>query len=409
MKPRLSAGLYVHVGKDKRRYYRIDFVHAGHRYRWRLGAVMPEQAEEKLRMARDWAQRKAMGLEPPPEKADAGVVIFDEVIERYLKDMAGRECRPKSIEVARRWSDHLKRYFGGRPIASITADDVEAVRDDLKITRRRRPRIVDGEKVHPFIRPDTQRSIMNALGTLLEFAKRRGWIRTNPSMVVGRPPREDRDDVFILPAEEDQRVIDEIGPQWRAGVLLALDHTMRIGSILALRLDDIRVGDRLLRIRGETVKRKRGTKRRKTVWKILTRRAAFYLHERIEQSKALDSPWLFPHPKDPSRAATHMCLFWPYQRVLIRLGFGPHHFHDLRHTSITRYKLARIYSVFREAEQEAMETAGHDSIRSHHVYDHIEDDVEHLRPIIDRLERWLEKRGAVIDPAATLPTLRRAA
>lgn len=127
--PRLPAGLYYHVGKNKRWYWKVYFQHASKKYYWRLGPVDRETAVKKTNLARNLAIREATGLGADEDERPAD---FAEFIEAYIEDLGGRKVgREGSVKtIAGRLRTFIP-YFTGRRFETITAKELRSVRDKL--------------------------------------------------------------------------------------------------------------------------------------------------------------------------------------------------------------------------------------------------------------------------------------
>jgi len=86
--------------------------------------------------------------------------------------------------------------------------------------------------------PITVHRHYRTLRTLLNFAKRMGYIQTNPCDNA-TPPKVGRTDVRILTVDQVNAIADNINPRYRALVLLAAYGGLRWGEVVGLRRTDV--------------------------------------------------------------------------------------------------------------------------------------------------------------------------
>lgn len=249
----------------------------------------------------------------------------------------------KSVTSAQREVDVLTDYFGKRRIKSITHSDVET----FKLQRLDKP-VVRGKGKN---RTETQRTIacvnreLERLRAMMRFAVRQGWLVRSP-FEMGEPLISKSDETRrerTLSREEEKLLLDACGERTitymrrgkkvtatikaetrlylRVLIIAALDTGCRRGELLKLRWRDLDFITRTITIIAENSK----TARPRSVG--MTPR----LHNELE------TLWL-ASPRD-----VHGLVFGitntikkAFKTVCDVAGLKDFHFHDFRHTAITR-------------------------------------------------------------------------
>jgi integrase len=142
------------------------------------------------------------------------------------------------------WRDAL----GARPVAEITADEVDAALAKLIVRGRLRPlRGKDTERTHTPLKGSTINRYVSDLGTLHKFARRLRIVpraHLSPTAGIERAP-EPVDPERYLRAEEVERliamarVVDRHWNRLPALIRLAFVTGIRRGNLLALRWRDV--------------------------------------------------------------------------------------------------------------------------------------------------------------------------
>jgi len=194
------------------------------------GYYTRKMAEEKLQAKLTDLRR---GTIENTTRADATFADAAAEFLRYIRDDREREASTLN-DYRGVINQYLLPRFGDRDIASITADEIEAYRDELK--KMTRP---DGS------RRLSNRTIVRHLVVLNAIFKRasRVWkLPTNPASgeLVDRPPVRYSGEFRTLTPDEVRAVAAAMTvPEEAALVLTAAFTGLRLGELLALRWADI--------------------------------------------------------------------------------------------------------------------------------------------------------------------------
>lgn len=159
-------------------------------------------------------------------------------------------------------------------------------------------------------------------------------------------------------------------------------------------MEDVDLQRLQILVRGSTNKGRRGRGNR-TEWIPLSRRSAF-VRDQVKRAMEAGSLLLFPSPDDPAQPAHRTNLWRDFKRAAHKSGLGSPRFHDLRHVAHTRLKAAGLALIMRSVNEAARSVLGHESIEASEIYTHLS--AEERRPVIDRLDSWLDERGGGPSP-----------
>ena len=216
---------------------------------------------------------------------------------------------------------HLLSYFGKQKLCDITRFDVQNF---------------IGAKHRQSYSPKTLAHLRNLLSKVFNVAMSWGWLQSNPANRLELPPMERRREPLVLGPEEIQKLHRHLADPARTVFLLGVLTGLRIGEILALRLEDIDLQQRSLRVRRnayrghiqETPKSRAG-ERRIPLAPLVAKGVKRWLSRR-----AMDSEWLFPsaagtpyHDRNLLRRQV-----WP---VCEQYGIARFGWHSMRHTFST--------------------------------------------------------------------------
>lgn len=231
---------------------------------------------------------------------------------------------------------HLVPFFGARPIAEITPDDVERFMA-LKRWEGRSPKSI--------------RNWVGVLHSLLTYAERRDWIASNPCRKVDFPAIRERDaDIRFLSPEGVEallRAVDlshEWGPTEHALYLTATMTGLRQGELLALRWRDVDWVAGRLRVRRNYVRGEFGAPKSRRSSRSVPMADRLMAELDAHHQRSLfrgDDDLVFAHPAlgvplDRSRLRKRFKL------AVRRAGLRDVRFHDLRHTFGTRMAAAGV-------------------------------------------------------------------
>ena len=216
---------------------------------------------------------------------------------------------------------HLVPYFGTQKLCDITRFDVQSF-----VTAKHRQAYS----------PKTLAHLRNLLSKVFNVAISWGWLNSNPANRLELPPMERRRESRVLDLREIRKLQIRLEDPARTIFLLGLLTGLRIGEILALRLEDLDLTRRLLNVRRNVY---RGHVQDSPKSRAGERHVplAPFLSEGIKRWMALrplNSAWLFPseagtpyHDRNLLRRQV-----WP---VCQKLGFARFGWHSLRHTFST--------------------------------------------------------------------------
>jgi integrase len=191
------------------------------------------------------------------------------------------------------------------------------------------------------------KTTLNALGILhsiFEYARREGWVQSNPCTLVEKPRAATGDpDIRFLEQEEIEALLravpeDDLGRVERRMYLTAAMTGMRQGELLALRWRDIDWPAHRVRIRRSFVRGEFGTPKSKRSSRSvpLADRVAGEL-DLLDQESAYrtDEDLVFAHPHT-GKPIDRSRLLKRFKAALKVAEVRPVRFHDLRHTFGTR-------------------------------------------------------------------------
>jgi integrase len=231
---------------------------------------------------------------------------------------------------------HLVPFFGDRPVASLTAAQIERYLT-VKLRAGRAPK-----------------SIRNDLGLLygvLGLAEKRGWIASNPCKHVELPragTHDDGDIRYLSPEEVETlcRAVpdDHLGRVERLLYRTAAMTGLRQGELLALRWRDVDWAAGRVRVRRSLVRGEFGTPKSRRASRSVpladALAAALDAHHRAS-AYADDDDLVFAHPH-LGRPIDRSKLLKRYKAAAARAGLREVRFHDLRHTFGTRMAAAGV-------------------------------------------------------------------
>jgi integrase len=294
-----------------------------------------------------------------PQQLDAANMTFAELADYYTahylqeavyvgdRKVAGMRGVPQALCSVQ----PLKDYFGNRKLRSITYGDLRT----YKQTRLQTPTIHDKQRsIAPVNRE------LSKLRRMFNIAAQQGWILKSPfhggDTLISLADEKHRE--RILTRDEETRLLAAIDAEpkrahLRGIVLIALDCALRRGEILTLRWLDIDLDRRTITVRAFNCK----TARSRTV--AMTGRVYADL-----QRRWLDSP-----PDENALVfGVRVSIKTAWGKVCRAAGVEDFHFHDTRHTAITRMVRAGIPPV------EVMRVSGHQTLSCLYRYTNLDSD-----------------------------------
>jgi integrase len=135
------------------------------------------------------------------------------------------------------WACHPEPVFGAMPLAKLRRSDIAAWVVDL---------------VADDLAPTTVTRCLAALKKALTDAVAEGLITASPAAGV-KPPRADQIERRFLTLDELNRIEAAMAERWRLVVPFAACSGLRIGELAALRVVDLNLAAREVRVRGTAV------------------------------------------------------------------------------------------------------------------------------------------------------------
>ncbi len=176
---------------------------------------------------------------------------LERAIQSFLNDAVARDLSPKTYHRYQSDLTDLARFFQQRSVATleqVTADLLRAYFADLQArTNSRRP----DQKLSPFTIEGMYRSIK----TFFRWCEWEEYLPANPMRRVRRNklpsrmvPRLSEEQIMALLREVEKTVSPERN---LALILLMVDSGLRRGEVLGLKLEDVHLDERRIRVFGK--------------------------------------------------------------------------------------------------------------------------------------------------------------
>jgi len=324
----------------------------------------------------------AAGRVPASPRLRLGTVA-DRWSRLFEAMVAAGERHRRTYEAHRFHLDHdLLPRLGHRRIGSLTVDDLAELISELRAAGR------------------SPKTIANALATLqsiLRFARRRGWIVSDPVELLEpeerpRPPRRPRG--RVLGREEVARLLDHCPPVGQLHVETALYTGLRISELLGLVWADVDLAAGLIRVGAQLSRAHQGEPPRRVPPKtpasireipLLPQLADRLIAHRRQTPFASATDWVFATSRGTPNGVRNVA-----RRVLrkaaddagLNTGDGPAlRFHDLRHTFASHLIVDLGLDVVQVSR-----ILGHASTTiTLDVYTHLFDDARHAQEIRQKM------------------------
>jgi integrase len=265
-------------------------------------------------------------------------VSFEELAQDFLRFYHERDRG--SLNRAETSVKHLSTFFGGKRLAEITPEAIEAyvairLQQHSKLGRPTRPATVNRE--------------LAALSKMFSLAIRHKKADKNPMAAVERLREHNIRDRVLSP-EEFQRLLEALPSSLHLVIIIAYYTGMRRGEILNLRWHQIDLSKGLIRLEGVDTKTQKGrlvplnatlTALLKDVMQSPVRSATGHVFHRNGQ------------PIKSIRGA--------FDRACREANLTDFHFHDLRHTAVTNMRRAGVDPLT------AMKITGHKTMAVFHL------------------------------------------
>jgi len=203
----------------------------------RVGTLTPEQARK---MARVKLADVSQGGDPSSERQNIRKAItVAELCDIYSEETKGRLKESSHKMDVSRMNTHVKPLIGKRTVRSLTVTDLTKMMNDIIAGKTAKPRkgrggiTTGGERIAG--------STVVMLGTMLEFARKRGIVDRNVARDVRRPKDKKRE--RFLSFEEIKRlgvvmrddISETVNPIPLAAIRFALLTGYRRNEVLSLR------------------------------------------------------------------------------------------------------------------------------------------------------------------------------
>ncbi len=152
----------------------------------RVGVLTPDQARE---MARDKIRAVSQGHDPSGErKAVRNSMSVAELCDLYTEEAAAW-VKPSTLAVDKsRINAHVKPLLGNRAVTGLTRADIEKFQADIAVGKTAKARKATGRSGKVNGGKGVAARTVGMLGTILEYAKRKGLIKDNPTRGVRKFP-----------------------------------------------------------------------------------------------------------------------------------------------------------------------------------------------------------------------------
>jgi integrase len=280
----------------------------------------------------------------------------------------------RSLKSALHYLNVLRDYFGAKLLRNITHSDIE----EFQIKRLQTPTKRGNRSIS-----DVNRAL-TLMKTIMKYSKQKGWIQISP-FELGKPLVSMADEVRrerVLSLEEEIRLLTfckEKRSHLRPLIITALDTSMRKGELIKLTWDSVNFTNRTITIIAFNSK----TARARTIG--MTERVVTELSKLWEQSpKDLDS-LVFGIKDNFKKSFASACKDAEIEDF---------HFHDLRHTAITKMISLGI------APMEIMKISGHSQINTFARY--VNPTTNSIQKIADMLSAHQKQITSKVDETSEM-------
>lgn len=320
-------------------------------------------------------------LDTTGEKAlDGDRMTFEKLASVYRKRklfpaqyVGGRKVAGvRSLEPALSNLRALNDHFSRRHIKLITSSDVENFKSERLSAPTKNDLLRAQKAKQPVVCTRTVAAVnreLELLRAMLNFAKREGWLFRSPfelgASLISKIDENQRE--RILSHEEEKRLLEELGKPRRKHllpfVITALDTGIRRGELFKLCWSDVDFNNKIITIQAMTTK----TMTKRVVG--MTPRVESELRKLYERSVDKTNGLVFGLTNSIKTGL---------KSALKDAGIEGFHFHDSRHTAITRMVNEGLPSG------EVMKTSGHTQMKTFQRY---------VNPTEDTVRRNAERLG----------------
>lgn len=381
----IGLGLYAFMNSRRQIAYFMRSIRLlGNRQPFWLGVIRREAAEKYVAECWMMTTRRKIGLGAPEPTSLA--FTFDEAVDQWLVALEAAERDPQTLYSYRRDLARAKAVLGSKPLPLITLQDVEALRvhlHSLGLSYRSR------------------KNTEHVASMLFRFAcnPSRAWADKNPfdGLIAEKAQKGSarrRDEKFRgLHPREDARLLAACDSSWRRCALaIGLYLGVRETAVATLHVQDIDLFSGTICVLSEFNKG-RSVGVREDQWLPIPRHLYPHLREWYDKAVALNTGWLFPTGLTKGKKSASGHLFPKKLReITIRsakaLGYTHATYHAFRSICNNRLRASGIERTLREVAAGARGVLGHASEASAQPY--IRPQIEHLKPIIDAYDDWLD-------------------
>jgi integrase len=312
--------------------------------------------------AREEAERQLRKLNSGTRRPQA-IITFEDFWFRYFEPEILPTVKFSTRRLYRALAKkHLLPAFGREKVSEVARVQVQQF---------------IGEKQRRGYSTQTLRHLRNLLGKVFGTLMRWGWLDDNPAKDIELPPMERRRRARVLMLEEITRLSKALAEPMRSLLLLGLLTGLRIGELLALRVEDVDLQRGLLYVHRDVYCGQVGPPKTPDSERSVPLAASLVaLLRHYLESSGVKSGWLFPSevgtPLHDRNVLTRN--LWP---VCDRLSIPRFSWHSLRHTFST-------YSGNSGVPMPILQSLlGHTSIGVTMGYTHALDDVK--RQAVEKL------------------------
>lgn len=297
------------------------------------------QAEAFIAQIRTDAKHDRLSL-PKGRKI---ALSFRDAAAKYLHKLeleGGRDLKMKKARLER----HLVPFFGNTPLSKITGFDIER----YKKQRQQEPSLRGGDRVSKQTKevgilpcaqssqakPGTINRELAVLSHLFNKALEWGWIQCQPAKIKRYKEGDGR--IHYLTVEQVAQLIEAAkasnNPQLYPFIVIALETSMRMSEVLAIRRENIDVERHRIWIPQAKAGRRE---------QPITAHLASFLADYVAALQP-GTPWLFPSPA--AKSGHTVDIRKPFIKAVLAAGLDPRSVvrHTLRHTAITHLVQAGI-------------------------------------------------------------------
>ena len=257
-------------------------------------------------------------------------------LDKWLTEYVPGTVRESTLRSYRNIAErHIKPVLGDKPVAFITATDVQKLYSRLRKQGR--------AKSHPAYGHELADSTVGRIHCLfheaMEAAVKEHLISANPTKgaVV---PKGVKKEMRVLGSEQLAAFMEQIDAEehWRDFFYTELTTGLRRGEICGLKWSDFDEESGRLNIRRTITVRNGAATEGET--KTGKGRRSFYLPVSTanmlrERKRTAQTQWIFPDPLKPELPVAPNLAYRTMKELLRKAGLPDIRFHDLRHTFAT--------------------------------------------------------------------------